>query len=223
MSLLDSIVNMFQPQQCTCLMCGNLYFTSLKCGLCEICARRIRRVPEGDLTRYLQYGAEYIDYSTSLFRYGDGVRERVLGLKFGGLKRMGFDMGVEMAAIADRIPVEPILIPIPLHFTRRMKRGYNQSEILAIGIASKTGWRIDTHILKRKRATHKNAKLSHERRHANVTGAFGIKKRLNGGNYLIIDDVMTTGSTAAECAGILKQAGAEWVGVMTYARAGKIK
>ena len=108
---------------------------------------------------------------------------------------------------------------MPLHWARKLKRGYNQAEALARGLAAETGWQMDTHVLRRLRRTRSNARLAHEQRAANVASAFGATHAVPGGRFLLIDDVLTTGSTAEQCARALRQAGAEWVGIMTYARA----
>ncbi len=111
-----------------------------------------------------------------------------------------------------------IVAPVPLHWRRRLARGFNQSELLARAVARRYGLR-PIGILKRRRWTAVQAGLTHARRRANVAGAFvAPAKAVRGRRVLLVDDVMTTGATLAACAGALKRAGARYVAVLTLAR-----
>lgn len=217
-----ALVDFLQPQQTTCLRCGDAYFDRLECGLCPSCALYAARIPAYDLRSGLMHGQELLSWAGAAFAYTEGVRQRVYALKYGGARRLGENMGRDMAANALRLDIAPVIVPVPLHWARKLKRGYNQAEALARGLAAETGWQMDTHVLRRLRRTRSNARLAHEQRAANVASAFGATHAVPGGRFLLIDDVLTTGSTAEQCARALRQAGAEWVGIMTYARAGAI-
>ncbi len=116
------------------------------------------------------------------------------------------------------------MIPVPLHWQRRWQRGFNQSELLAHEIARRAGLPV-LDVLRRVRATKTQAGLSNTNRRRNVAQAFRCRRgsrwlqRIQGKRVLLIDDVMTTGSTAAACAGALKRAGAAGVVLLTVARA----
>ncbi len=127
-----------------------------------------------------------------------------------------------MSALPRTEPFDAIT-PVPLHWRKRWQRGFNQSELLAREIAGRTGIPM-LNAVRRVRATQTQAGLSNTGRRQNVTKAFAIKggerwrRRISGKRILLIDDVMTTGSTAASCALALKQGGASRVVFLTIAR-----
>jgi ComF family protein len=103
------------------------------------------------------------------------------------------------------------LIPVPLHKAKLRERGYNQSELLCKGIAEVTKIPMSSTFLKRKRHTQTQTRLSWEERKQNVSNAFMIEtkheKVLAGTTVIVVDDVITTGSTINECAKILRECG----------------
>jgi ComF family protein len=124
------------------------------------------------------------------------------------------------------VPDSVLVIPVPLWPGKRESRGFNQAEDIARTLArSRTGTRIqlDTHSLVRQRDTASQTGLTRHQRRANVRGAFAATRRdrVRGRSVLLIDDVMTTGTTAGECARVLLRAGAKEVFVATVARATK--
>lgn len=218
--MLRAVVEFFQPQDVKCLRCGGAYFDRLEDGLCPMCALYAHRAEPGDLSAGLVH-REGISWAGAAWRYGEGVRHRVYALKYGGARRLGGQMGRDMAKAPMELPVMPdALVPVPLHWTRRLSRGFNQAEVLARGLAAQTGLSVDTRLLKRRRRTRRNALLDHGMRLSNVSGAFALTGDVRGLRLLLIDDVLTTGSTASQCARVLAEGGAAWVGVLTYARAG---
>ena len=129
--------------------------------------------------------------------------------------------GLLSRALPDEgLPPLDVVVPMPLHWRRRWKRGFNQSEILARAVAKKRRLPLIDAVL-RVRATAVQAGLSNSNRRKNVAGAFRVPRnsKIAGKNVLLIDDVMTTGSTAAACAAALKHAGARSVTLLTLARA----
>jgi ComF family protein len=110
-----------------------------------------------------------------------------------------------------------LVTPVPLHWRRQWQRGFNQSELLAQALARRCGVRAER-TLRRVRSTASQAGLSNTGRRKNVTAAFESRRDLAGRRILLIDDVMTTGSTAAACALALKKAGARRVVLLTVAR-----
>ena len=111
-----------------------------------------------------------------------------------------------------------VLIPIPLHPDRLRERGFNQAMELARPIAKHLGLHLDPHNCVRQQTTAPQSDLSRKERIKNVKGAFEVLKPVSG-HVVIIDDVMTTGSTAHEFAKTLLQAGASSVDVWVCARA----
>jgi ComF family protein len=112
-----------------------------------------------------------------------------------------------------------VVIPVPLHWWRRFRRGYNQAETLCAAIARQLGVNHRAGRLRRVRSTPFQAKLAESERRTNVRGAFRASRsaRLAGATVLLVDDVFTSGSTASEAARALRQGGATAVHVAILA------
>lgn len=118
----------------------------------------------------------------------------------GVAERLGEIMGEELLRVGYFYDIDGIL-PIPLHFTKRLRRGYNQAECLARGISNGTGVPVLKNLIA-SRAHRTQTSKSHEERAMNIRGVFDVKGRadLQGKHLLIVDDVCTTGSTLREAA-----------------------
>jgi ComF family protein len=114
-----------------------------------------------------------------------------------------------------------LIVPVPLHVKRLRSRGFNQAVLLGELFADRWNIPLDCHNLRRIRWTEPQVNLSAGNRRTNVKGAFSVHNpgQIEGRRVLLIDDVLTTGSTVDECAQILKKAGAVDVNVVTVARA----
>ncbi|MDQ6629655.1 MAG: ComF family protein [Pseudomonadota bacterium] len=123
---------------------------------------------------------------------------------------------------AGAIDGDALILPVPLSAARLRERGYNQAWQLARRVAARIGSRADPHLLLRIRDTPHQLALLPEERAGNVRGAFAVEPRrlgeLRGRAVAVVDDVMTTGSTLAEIALVLKSAGARSVAVWVVAR-----
>jgi ComF family protein len=119
------------------------------------------------------------------------------------------------------IDAPDIVCPVPLHPRRRRERGYDQALLLARVVARHLGCALERRALVRTRYTSQQSLLPVGRRLQNVRGAFTVQlsNRVSGRRVLIVDDVMTTGVTAGECARVLVDAGAAETQVFTLARA----
>jgi predicted amidophosphoribosyltransferase len=140
--------------------------------------------------------------------------------------RLFRDVGRRLAREAARrlaeTPPRGTLIPVPLRPDRRRSRGFNQTEDFSRALAAATGARVETSWLVRRRAGAPLAGLPREARAAVVRGAFAAGERFPGedaGPVLLVDDVVTTGSTAAACAAALRARGARSIGVVAMGRA----
>jgi competence protein ComFC len=119
-----------------------------------------------------------------------------------------------------REPAPQLLVPVPLHPARQREREFNQAEVLAKLVSARSG--IPAILaLKRTRYTTTQTRLERSERMQNLRGAFCLRKgsAVGGSHLVLIDDVFTTGSTAEECARVLRKAGAASVRVLTVARA----
>jgi len=110
---------------------------------------------------------------------------------------------------------------VPLHWLRQAKRGYNQAELLANEVSKRTGLPI-VNVLTKIRKTTRQAELSGKDRRKNLQGVFKVPKskvfKVKGKTIILVDDVLTTGSTLNECAKVLKEAGAKKVWGLVIAR-----
>jgi ComF family protein len=119
-----------------------------------------------------------------------------------------------------RAEVDPILVPVPLHRSRLWQRGFNQSALVVRELAKATGFRSEPRLLRRVKRTPALKGMSLRQRRRTVAGAFGVDASadLQGRTVVLVDDVLTTGSTANACARALQQAGAERVELVSWAR-----
>ena len=163
------------------------------------------------------------------------LREWVLALKHGGRRDLAHPLGVRLArrwldsapsVPAELIAARAVLVPVPLHPWRALERGYDQARALALALARSTGVPIRA-VLKRSRATAPQGTPGAVSRAANVRGAFRVRRPrrarqlLEGRDAWIVDDVLTSGATASECARTLRAFGARTVSVLVVARAGE--
>lgn len=114
-----------------------------------------------------------------------------------------------------------LVVPVPLHVKRLRERGFNQAHLLIRRWAKEEGISFDGLALFRSRWTEPQTTLSRAERQKNIKGAFSVvsPQNIKGKRILLVDDVYTTGSTVNECAKVLAKADAEFVDVLTLARA----
>ena len=151
------------------------------------------------------------------------ARQMILRLKYHGDMRAVPQMGRELCEkLRQRDWFQRVegVVPVPLHWRRRLKRRFNQSELLARALAREAGKPLLSRALRRTRNTASQATLERSQRAGNVTGAFRVAQpgRVRDAVILLVDDVMTTGATAEGCAAALREAGAKAVYVAVYAR-----
>ena len=160
----------------------------------------------------------------SAFKFGGLVENIVHNFKYNGWTGLSSLMAAGMYKVLSEnkgLQGIDLIIPVPLHSVRKRERGYNQSELLSKELSKLSGIETEVNLLKRIRNTPSQTKLNFEQRKANVGGAFRLKDsdEVKGANVLLIDDVLTTGSTVSACAEVLLDAGAGEVSILTYARA----
>jgi len=119
------------------------------------------------------------------------------------------------------LSVPEVIVPVPLHPTRLRERGFNQSLLLARSFFPKLRDRIAPHLLLRTRPTIPQSILSGPARRKNLQGAFAVPDgdSLRGRHVLLVDDVMTTGSTIGQCTRVLRRAGCRRIEVFVLAMA----
>ena len=136
---------------------------------------------------------------------GSGWRELIHRFKYDGAWRLARDMGVWYGhCLADSGLYDTVdrIVPVPLHWRKRLRRGYNQAEYLAEGIARALRAEVDRHSVRRIRNNPAQALHRHAERWDNVEGIFAVRcpERLAGHHLLLVDDVLTTGATLLSCA-----------------------
>ena len=148
------------------------------------------------------------------------VREMVYGLKYRNLRASVPELGRLLAIYLDSRPLPADLaVPVPLHKSRERERGYNQSVLLAREVSKHTGIPVGEDLLRRTRDTAPQVSLaSPEERGRNIEGAFECAADVAGLRVLLVDDVVTTGSTMSACAAPLMEAEAAAVRGLALAR-----
>lgn len=198
--------------------------TFLTGGLCQSCA----------LPQAIDLGEDTVcaaclarpplwTHAHAALTYDDVSRIPILGLKRAG-RRDGLKVMANwmVTAGASSLAKADIIVPVPLHYFRLLKRGYNQSGWLASAISNQTGVQARHGLLNRVRPTPSQAGLSGRARYRNVRGAFGVparaRRHLEGKSVVLIDDVLTTGATLTACTRALLKAGARDVDILVLAR-----
>ncbi|MFK8029231.1 MAG: ComF family protein [Gammaproteobacteria bacterium] len=122
-------------------------------------------------------------------------------------------------AISPTVPEKPdIIVPVPLHWTRHWKRGFNQATLLAHPVGQQLNIKV-VHALSRRRRTQAQTLVKKTRRKRNLNNAFQIRTDVKGLHVALIDDVVTTGATASAAARVLLQNSASSVRVWACVRA----
>ena len=236
MSVWSEIINWILPPRC--LKCGKILPEDT--GLCQSCLDSFNFISgayckkcgfpldNAENNRSLLCGS-CLSHKRSPFRlsrsacvYDEASKPLILDFKFRD-KTDNAGILARMMLVAGRDIWEKgvdAMIPVPLHYTRLLKRRFNQSALLAREINKLNGVPYDFESLVRRRKTRPQVEFSGHERVKNVKGAFVVKNpaRVSGKRILLLDDVMTTGSTLKECALALKQAGAKSVDTLTIAR-----
>lgn len=228
-----------------CLGCGAVLPTAgSTLGLCLICNTRLLRWPETgcttcgapaestELPHHHRCGgclAEPPPYDRlwSGWSYEPPLDAVVTGLKFRRLDYLGSQLGRALAPLVLPMlqglePRPDVVVPIPLHPLRLLRRGYNQAALIARPLAVALGSPV-RQLLTRWRLTPAQSSLGSDQRRQNLRHAFSVwsKAQCRGRNVLLVDDVVTTGSTLRAAALCLRRAGARSVIAVTVARTPK--
>jgi len=243
--LCESLLTTFVPSACS--ICSEPLTNSSRLPVCQLCRDAIgpisvktctvcgERVEETSSisTCGLCVRAKYpFDRAVAFTPFEGEARELIHLLKYSGVKTAAPLLGKMIADAIRKLdkdlesPKRVLVVPVPLHRQKSRSRGFNQSELVArAALRTLRDPRLTyaPRTLVRVRRTEPQAGLSNHQRRANLRGSFAVRyaERLKGDTVLLVDDVYTTGATAAECARTLKRAGAKAVYVATIARSFK--
>lgn len=223
--LADGLVGLAYPPRC--LGCGERLFEA-RVLLCLSCFRGIDRglpVEAGRRLERLPQANAVLDTVSCLwiFDKGGAIQAVHQALKYGNRPSYGVTLGEPLGAAyvesCGGAASVDMIVPIPLHRSRLLERGYNQSEMLAQGAATIVGAPVASSLLVRDRPTKTQTALKRSNRWDNLDGAFRVvdAEAVRSRHLLLIDDVLTTGSTAGAAAKALKESGARRVDLATLA------
>jgi ComF family protein len=193
-----------------CVVCGDKLIEQEQ-WICLHCLHHIPRTnfhlePDNPVAR-LFYGRVPIEFATAFFFFSKGSKYQTLlhSLKYKGMKELGEKIGqhfgIDLLQSPDFSSVD-LICPVPLHPEKEKKRGYNQSWWIASGIARQMQKELSENNLKRVTSTETQTRKSRFERWTNVEGIFELTEpeAFAGKHILLVDDVVTTGSTLEACA-----------------------
>ncbi len=225
--LMDDFISLLYPS--LCVVCGrNLYRNeSLICTHClyHIPKTNFHFLKDNPVSR-LFWGRVPVESAASYYFFEKGSRFRVLihKMKYRGQKELGYEIGriygteLKSSRLYNRVD---LIIPVPLHPRKQRKRGYNQSEWIAMGIAESMEKPLDIKSLFRAVDTVSQTKKNRYERWKNVEDIFQVNQtdKLINQHILVVDDVVTTGSTLEACARAILQVEGTKVSCVTLAMA----
>lgn len=218
-----------------CPLCGGEPFDDIAGHFCAACLKSFRFIHTpacpscgGELGGILQICPDCLHAphvfpwkrGIAVFRMDGPVKDAIYRYKYRNRPELARAFGQLAAGAVREAGIHPdVIVPTPLHWFRYLQRGYNQAELLSQQMGAELGVPV-RNLLRRKRWTHQQARLDREARIRNLDGAFSIRDSTNGKNgcILLVDDVMTTGSTLTAGARVLLDAGAAEVNVLVLAR-----
>jgi ComF family protein len=214
MDLADFILPRFCPS------CNKKLAANEKC-VCPYCIAGIKQAEPERLQ--LEYDRKFRHekfitgfYAPYIFEKDRALQRIIHSFKYQSKHKnaafMGELLGVKLKELSN-IWKADFIIPAPLHPVKKAERGYNQAYYIAIGTGKAASLKVKDNVIRRKRYTESQTTMDLMERRENISGAFAVinKKVLERKNIILIDDVITTGSTLAECAKVLLESGANKV------------
>jgi len=171
--------------------------------------------------RLCRSGLAGFQHAWSFGEYDGPLRRLIHLFKYRKCYPLAEPLGAMLSLALPRDIAFDVIVPMPMHWFRLWRRGFNQAAMLASVLGRRTGIPVAGNAMTRQKATAPQAGLTGAQRRLNVRAAFAVKRRhlIEGRRILLVDDVFTTGATAGTCAAVLQRAGASEVSVLTLARA----
>lgn len=218
----ESLVRLLYPANCEICRKPIGLKENILCASCRESLLSLAWPPE---TAFVDRPFEYLDHVWTVFAYESPLRELLHAVKYHRKDYLLGSFRQPVAALAQMITADipyHALVPIPIDREKYMERHFNQAEILAKMVGRWGSPVPRKNLLAKSFHILSQASLNHTEREINVYGAFKLTNRgkvtVQGRSFLLIDDVLTTGSTANEAARILKKAGAKRVDLFALAR-----
>ena len=224
--MFEGFAGLFWPDVCACCSTGLTYGEKYICRHCmyELPATNFHREHDNPVSQIF-WGRAPVEYATAgyFFRKGNKIQKLVHQIKYGGEKEMGTALGREMGNFLcdSSFNAIDLIAPVPLHPQKFRKRGYNQSEWIARGIAESMNKPMDARNLARRIFTDTQTRKKRFDRWENVDSGFDLvdTETFAGRHVLLIDDVITTGATLEACIHAVLSAAGTKVSVATLAYA----
>ncbi len=202
-----SLLDLLMPRMCAACGCKLAVSEEDICVKCLMdLPRTMFHVSEVNPLEQMYWGRIPIVGATALMYYKEGFKGILMKMKYKGMyaiaEHFGRLMAEELIAESDFLNGIDMIVPVPLHWRRKLKRGYNQSLEIARGIAQVSGLPICTDAVRRHKDNKSQTQLTHAERQQNVEDIFRCTRpeRLKGRHILLVDDVITTGATTLSCA-----------------------
>ena len=214
LSFIKHVINLIYPNVCG--ICDKVCKDNL-CKKCEINFKKIAKV------RIDTYKNKNFTKHIYLFKYEGIIKERLIEFKFNEKPYIykGFvKFLIKNKKICSFLKSYDIIIPVPIHYNRKVTRGYNQSALISKEIAKILKINYVEKVLFKKINNKPQSTKNKAERKENVIGVYCLKNayKIKNKKIVLLDDIYTTGSTVNECAKILKESGAKKVDVITIAK-----
>lgn len=214
--MLENILEYIYPSVCG--ICGKI----CKDNICQKCSINLKKYEIKNKTA-IKKNEKYFNELLCIFKYEDIIRDMIIKYKFQNkpyLYKTFSKIILKNEKTCGFLEKYDIIIPVPISRKRKHERGYNQTLLIAKEIAKILNIKLGNNILIKAIDTKAQSELSKKDRATNIKNVFKVidYKIIKDMKVIIFDDIYTTGSTANECAKILKEAGAEKIGVLTIAK-----
>lgn len=214
-TLVNNIIKYIFPFKC--IFCGKVLDTKADIEICEACYKNIRFM-DNELWLLDSKDADnsLCDEIICVCEYSGIIKDALIRFKF--FNKPGYYRAFARL-LANKIQCVTstkrfdIIISVPLHKQKEKIRGYNQSSLISTMLSKEIGIYENSSILTRVKDTKSQSLLAKGQRHSNIAGAFKVNNPeiVTGKSIVLIDDILTTGSTVNECSRVLKEAGAKEV------------
>lgn len=215
MKILESALDLIFPPVCG--FCG-------KVNNGYICKECLNIVNSLAVNKQESINNHFFNEYLYIFKYEEIIREKILEFKFENksyLYRTFAEAILNNKKNIEFIKKYDFLVPVPIHKIRKRKRGYNQSELIARAISNEIkNIKLKTNIIIKEKNIVAQSTLNKKQREANIQNSFKVinSNIIKNNKILLLDDILTTGSTANECSKVLLEAGCKEVGLITIAK-----